>query len=174
MRAKKRHSFLAILLILGIGIPGSIGIFVAQAKAFADQTGFRNAFQAGTVTSTSAQQPPAAPSLTSTSLPLSSGISTPSGPVTLYAYIQAPSGAVASPYVILKAFSSQPRSETITIRGFINSQEFVCNGASCVLYLQGSARFDFRAYSDQGAVSEEIIASVTVTQGQNGYFVHID
>lgn len=174
MRAKKRHSFLAILLILGIGIPGSIGIFVAQAKAFADQTGFRNAFQAGTVTSTSAQQPPAAPSLTSTSLPLSSGISTPSGPVTLYAYIQAPSGALASPYVILKAFSSQPRSENITIRGFINSQEFVCNGASCVLYLQGSARFDFRAYSDQGPVSEEVIASVTVTQGQGGYFVHID
>jgi hypothetical protein len=173
MRAKKRHSFLAILLILGIGIPGSIGILVAQAKAIADQSGFASMLQAaGTATSTFTQQP--APSSTATSLPLNSGISTPSGPVTLFAYIQAPSGALASPYVILKAFSSQPRSETITIRGFINSQEFVCNGASCVLYLKESARFDFRAYSDQGTVSEEIIASVTVTQAQTGYFVHID
>lgn len=171
MRAKKRHSFLAILLILGIGIPGSIGILVAQAKAIADQSG-RVWFQAGTPSPTFTQQS-TVPSSTSTSLPLS-GISTPSGPVTLYAYIQAPSGALASPYVILKAFSSQPRSETITIRGFINSQEFVCNGASCVLYLQDSARFDFRAYSDQGTVSEEIIASVSVTKEQTGYFVHID
>ena len=174
MRAKKRHSFLPIILILAIGIPGSIGIFVAQAKAIADQSGFRDLVQAGgTPTPSSTQQFSAPLSATSTSLPLS-GLSTPSGPTILYAYIQAPSGTLTAPYVILKAFSSRPRAESITIRGFINSQEFVCPGSSCVMYLESSSRFDFRAYSDQGAVSEEVIASVSVTKTQTGYLVSID
>jgi len=174
MRAKRRQSFLAIILILGIGIPGSIGIFVAQAKAFTDQSGFRNLLQvAGTSTSTSTQQPVASLSLTSTGLPLS-GLSTPSGPSKLYAYIQAPSGTLSSPYVILKAFSTLPRSESISMRGFFNSQEFVCPNASCVMYLESSSRFDFRAYSDQGGVSDEVIASVSVTKVQDGYLVHVD
>lgn len=173
MRARKRNSFWAIILILGIGIPGSIGIFVAQVQAIAAQSGYRDLAQAGTFTATFTQPPQAPASMTSTSIPIS-GIATPTGPITLYAYIQAPSGPLSAPYVILKAFSSQPRSETITIRGFINSQEFICNGASCVLYLQDSARFDFRAYSDKGTISDEIIASVSVTKEQTGYFVRID
>jgi hypothetical protein len=175
MRAKKRHSFLAIVLILVVGIPGSIGIFVAQAKAVVDQSGIRNQQQAATATFTAAatQQPPALPSSTSTNLPLSA-IPSLSAPGVLYAYIQAPSGTLSSPYVILKAFSSRPRGEAISIRGFVNSQEFICPGASCVLYLEASSRFVFRAYSDDGRVSEEVIASVSVTQTQNGYMVTID
>lgn len=174
MRAKKRHSFLAIFLILVIGIPGSIGIFVAQAKAVADQSDLQNQLQAATPTLTSTSTPAAAfPSSTPTLVPLS-GLVTPVGPSILYAYIQAPSGPLSAPYVILKAFSAHPREENLSIRGFINSQEFVCPAASCVMYLETSSRFDFRAYSDQGGVSEEVIASVTVTQTQNGYLVTID
>jgi hypothetical protein len=43
-----------------------------------------------------------------------------------------------------------------------------------VIYLESSSRFDFRAYSDQGGVSSEIIASVSVTHGQTGYLVSVD
>jgi hypothetical protein len=173
MRAKKRHSFLAIVLILVVGIPGSIGIFVAQAKAVVDQSGIRNQQQAATVTvtTTSTQQPPAVPSSTSTNLPLSA-IPSLSAPGVLYAYIQAPSGTLSAPYVILKAFSSRPRGEAISIRGFVNAQEFICPGASCVLYLEGSSRFVFRAYSDDGRVSDEVIASVSVTPNTGRFRGH--
>jgi hypothetical protein len=174
MRARKRHSFLAILLILGLGIPGSIGIFVVQAKAFVDQSGLQNAIQgAGTFTPTSTS------TLTSTppfAAEAGSGLPTPAGALSsnLYAYIQAPRGVLSRPYVILKAFSTSPQSESISIRGFINSQEFVCSNGSCVMYLEDSSRFVFRAYSDSGAVGEEVIASVTVTRVQNGYQVSIN
>ena len=173
MRAKKRQSFLAILLILGIGIPGFIGIFAVQVKAVADQSGLAQQAATATPSPTFTQQPPSALSSTSTSLPLS-GISTPSGPATLYAYIQAPSGPLSAPYVILKAFSSRPHGESITMRGFINNSEFICPSSSCVMYLQTNSRFNFRAYSDDGAVSSEVIASVSVRQGQTGYSVTID
>lgn len=167
---------MAILLILGFGIPGSIGILAVQAKAFVDQAGYRNIAQgAGTFTPTSTLQTVAPPLFTSTSSSLS-GISTPSGLLSsgLYAYIQAPSGVLSRPYVLLRAFSASPRSETITIRGFYNSQEFICTGTSCVIYLEASSRFVFRAYSSQGAVSDEVIATVTVSQTQNGYVVNIN
>jgi hypothetical protein len=42
------------------------------------------------------------------------------------------------------------------------------------MYLESSSRFDFRAYSDRGEVSQEIIASVSVTRTQTGYLVSID
>jgi len=175
MRARKRHSFLAILLLLGIGIPGSIGIFVVQAKAVAEQSGFRNLMlQAGSATAavSATPQPPAAPSSTST-IPAISGLPILTGPSSLYAYIQAPSGPLTAPYVILKGFSTRPQGDAISIRGFINSQEFICPSSSCVVYLESSSRLIFRAYSDQGQVSEEVIASVTVTPGETGYVVSI-
>lgn len=172
MRAKKQRSFFAVLLILGIGIPGSIGIFVAQIRAVAEQAGASNVLQVAetsTPTPSSTQFPDATLSLTSTNVPLSTK------PSHIYAYVQAPSEVLAAPYVILKAFSSRPTlKEVISIRGFFNSQEFVCPNGACVMYLQGSSRFDFRAYSDQGGSSDEVIASVSVTKTQTGYFVHID
>jgi len=178
MRARKRHSILAIILMLGIGIPGSIGIFVVQAKAIAAQSGFRNAAQAdetSTPTPTSTQEFLAPLASTSTIPPLSA-LSTPSVILTssLYAYIQAPFGTLQRPYVILKAFSTTPGSDALSIRGIINSQEFVCASASCVMYLESSSRFVFRAYSERGAVSDEVIASVSVNRGQDGYTVVID
>lgn len=174
MRARKRRSFLAILLILGLGIPGSIGIFVVQAKAFVDQSALQNAIQsAGSFTPTSTSTLTSTPTFTAVA---GSGFPTPAGTLSsnLYAYIQAPSGVLTRPYVILKAFSTSPRTENITIRGYIDSQEFVCSTESCVMYLDGSARFVFRAYSDTGAVGDEVIASVTVSRVQNGYQVSIN
>ena len=171
MRARKRHSFLAVILVLGIGIPGSIGIFAVQAQAVADQFEIRNALQAvdtSTPTLTATSQP------TGTTGPVS-GLSTPPSLnlSRLFAYIQVPSGNLERPYVILRAFSSTPSSESISIRGLIDSQEFICPTDSCVMYLESSARFVFRAYSDSGEVSDEVIASVGVSRDQSGYTVAI-
>src|ERR1044071_7875362 len=178
MRAKKRHSILAILWILAIGIPGSIRIFVVQAESFAHSSESANMIQVADTlspTSTQALQTSTPLFLTSTSSPLS-GASLPSGPLSanLYAYIQAPSGPVQRPYVILRAFSTAPTAETVSIRGFINSQEFICGGPACVVYLDSSSKLVFHAFSESGAVSEDIIASVCVSRGQNGFIVTID
>lgn len=174
MRARKHRSFLAILLILGFGIPGSIGILVVQAKAFVGQAEYQSLIQgAGTFTATSSLQTATPPLLPATNPPLLATLPGTSSS-TLYAYIQAPSGVLARPYVILRAFSTSPRGETITIRGFYNSQEFICNNPSCVIYLDASSRFVFRAYSSLGTVSDELIATVTVSLRQNGYVVTVN
>jgi hypothetical protein len=173
MRARKRHSLYRFILALGIALPGLIGILVVQAKAVANQAGMVNsALQTGSP-STSTPAPPQAtptlPFLTSIGSPAVSLL--PSG---LYAFIEAPKGLVPKPYVILSAFSARPRTVSVTIRGFINSDEFVCTQIPCAVDLQTSARFVFAAYSDTGESSETVIASVSVTQETDGYLVTID
>jgi hypothetical protein len=176
MRAKKRQSLLAVILMLGIGIPGSIGIFAVQAKAVPDQPVIQEVLQAADT---------ATPTMTATLLPVASStatlrpsgdVSSPTGPgsARLYAYVQAPSGALERPYVILKAFSAPPRAVPLSIRGFVDSQEFICPSDSCVMHLDGNARFVFRAYSEDGLVSDEVISTVDVTRGQDGFFVTIN
>ena len=173
MRKKNRHSSFLILLMLGIGLPGFIGILGVQAKAVASQPDVISSILqiAGTSTPTLIQATSTLLASTSTNLPLApSGIFSPG----LQAFIQAPNGTVSRPYVILTSFSSLPRTESVTIRGFVNSQEFICTQSPCVITLQGDSRFVFRAFTDSGASSEEIIASVRVSQSQNGYLVTID
>ena len=177
MRARKRHSPYRFILALGIALPGLIGILVVQAKAVVNQAGLvKSALQTG---SPSTPTPPQAtstlPLLTSTgspvlSLPTSSSLLS-SG---LYAFIEAPKGLLPKPYVILSAFSGLPRTVSVTIRGFVNTDEFVCTQIPCAIDLQTSARFVFAAYSDTGESSETVIASVSVTQETGGYLVTID
>jgi len=62
----------------------------------------------------------------------------------------------------------------VQIRGFIDSDQFVCPDAPCVVYLKSNARIVFRAYAESGEVSDEIVASVSVTQSASGYRVSID
>ena len=177
MRAKKRHSMLAVILMLGIGIPGSIGIFAVHAKAGEIQTGLSAALQAvftSTPTWTATTQPDQ--SLTGTPDGSSALLVTPtSNPASrVYAYIQAPSGPQETPYVLLKAFTTLPTTESISmIGGLVNSREFVCSGDTCVLYLDGSSNLVFRAYTNTGATSDDVIASVNVESGTDGYTVTI-
>jgi hypothetical protein len=177
MRAKKRHSMLAVILMLGIGIPGSIGIFAVQAKAGEIQTGLSNALQAVfTSTPTGTATTPPSQFLTGTpggSSDLSiTPTSNPSSRV--HAYIQAPSGPQDKPFVILKAFTSKPTTESISmISGLVNSKQFVCPGDTCILYLEGSSNLVFRAYTDTGAASDDVIASVNVDSGPDGYIVSV-
>jgi hypothetical protein len=177
MRARKRHSLYRFILALGIALPGLIGILVVQAKAVANQAGMvKSALQTGSPSTSTPTPPQAASTLpfrTSTgsvSLPTSSSL-LPSG---LYAFIEAPKGLVPKPYVILSAFSALPRTVSVTIRGFINSDEFICTQSPCAIDLQTSSRLVFAAYSDTGESSETVIASVSVTQETGGYLVTID
>ncbi len=92
----------------------------------------------------------------------------------VYAYVQAPSGALEKPYVILKAFTATPTANSISmISGLVNSKQFVCPGDTCILYLEGSSNLVFRAYTDSGASSDDVIASINVNSGPDGYTVSV-
>jgi len=164
-------------LILGMILPGLIGIFAVQAKAIEDQT--NNALlslQSGsTPTATTTLTNTPALSVTSTEL----SFTNPSLPLAgsklvLYAFIQAPRGTVKRPYVILTAFASIPRTGSVEIRGFVNSQEFICTESPCAIFLQAGSRLIFRAYANTGESSDEVVASVSVIQNLDGYRVTID
>ena len=177
MRKRKHQSLFLVLLILGIGLPGLVGIFAVQAQVSDGQSDLLDSvFQIGTsptpspiLTSTPLpSQTPAGSPLTNATLPF--GIS----PVDIFAFIQAPNGYVERPYVILTAFASIARSESVVIRGFINSQEIICTQAPCIVYLDGGARIIFRAFTSTGESSEEVISSVSVVNDSQGYLVTID
>jgi hypothetical protein len=177
MHQRRRHSFFIIGLLLGIGIPGLIGILVVQASTITGpMIDSALAFQVDSTPSST---------LTLTTIPLASSTST-GFPLTstpavqtiyseqLYAFIQAPRGAVPQPYVLLTAFGSASRTRDVVINGYVNSEEFVCNEFPCVVYLKMSSRFVFRAYSNTGQASDEVIASVSINPAQGGYLVSID
>src|SRR6266540_2950270 len=151
----------------------NIGCSSQSCRSPVGKLEIRFADDSSTVTASPPQATPTLPFLTSTgspSLPTSSS-QLSSG---LYAFIEAPKGLVPKPYVILSAFSSLPRSVSVTIRGFVNSDEFICTQSPCAIDLQTSSRFVFAAYSDTGQSSETVIASVSVTQETGGYLVTID
>ena len=176
MRARKRRSPYRFILALGIALPGLIGILIAEAKAVVVPPSVdQPALQTGP-TSTETPTPPATlsfPTGTGTgvvSLPTSSSVL----PTGLYAFIEAPKGLVPKPYVILSAFSGLPRTVSVTIRGYVNSDQFICTQSPCQIDLQTSSRFVFAAYAASGESSETVFASVSVTQETAGYLVTID
>ena len=176
MKKRTGQSLFLVLLILGIGLPGVFGIFAVQAQVAGGQSDslINFALQSGSTPS---------PTLTSTPLPsqtpagsaLSSSVS-PFGvsPLDIFAFIQAPNGLVERPYIILTAFASIARSESVIIRGYINNQEIICTDSPCIVYLDGSARIIFRAFVSTGESSEEVISSVSVVNDSQGYLVTID
>lgn len=178
MQTRKRPSHLRMIIALGIALPSFIGLLAVQSKAVVSETDVRQpGLQidgSSTVTATLRQTTSTLPA-TSTSLP-ENGLPTSSSlfPSSLYAFIQVPSGTVPEPYVILTAFSSLPRTVSVTIRGFVNSLEFICTQSPCVIDLETSSRLVFAAYAESGESSETVIASVSVTQVIDGYLVTID
>jgi len=157
-----------------MGFYGFIGIMADRAQVITPTGANNTYFQVETPTAPALS--PATPTLltaTPSAIPPTeilqlSGAFSPG----LYAIIQAPNGYVSSPYVILSAFSSVPQS--LTIRGIVNSRDFICTQSPCMITLQSSARFVFRAYDESGNASEEVIATVNVTQDQSGYLVTIN
>jgi hypothetical protein len=176
MRTSKRHSFHRIMLALGIAFPGLIGILVARAESVTVERGMlQPALQAtSTVTSTPTltATPPFQTSTESPTFSLPTSVNVlPSG---LYTFIEAPIGPVLQAYVILSAFSALPTQVSIVIRGFINSDEFICTASPCAINLPTSSRLVFAAYADSGESSETVIATVSVTRTDNGFLVTID
>jgi len=172
MHRKRRQSLYLILLILGLGLPGLLGIFAVEAQVADGHSDFLlKAFQGGS-TSTPTSMPTGTPfpSQTPTGLPPISLAS--AGKV--YAFIQSPTGYVESPFVILTAFGSVARGEAVILRGYLDSKEFICTDVPCAVHLEGNARVIFRAFTSSGISSEEIIASVSVANDTQGYLVTID
>src|SRR5678816_1977513 len=150
MRRRQRNSFVRTLTLIGLVLPGLIGIFVVQAKAVQNQILKTQLVLQGGPTSTSTlsstSTPP--PLQTSTNPALNNPAALfAASQLDLFAFIQAPIGTVPRPYVTLFAFGSVPQSASIVIRGFINSDEFICPQSPCQVFLQGSSRLVFRAYA---------------------------
>jgi len=151
------------------------GIFSVQAQISDGESElFKPVFQNGSTSS---------PTFTATSLPsqtpvgslLSNSVSPVVSSLDIFAFIQAPNGYVENPYVILTAFASIARAESVIIRGYVDSTEFICAESPCAVYLEnGGARIIFRAFTSTGESSEEVISSVSVTNDAQGYLVTID
>ena len=172
MRRRTRQSLFAVLLVLGMGLPGLMGIFAVRAQIDGTQSISPIQFLQSGFTSTPSPRPTGTPlpSRTPDGQASTSLLSSKS----VYAFIQAPSGHVKSPFVILTAFGSIARGEDIVIRGYIDSKEFICTQSPCSVSLDGSARIIFRAFTGTGVSSEEVISSVNVTSDSQGYLVSID
>ncbi|MDQ2693091.1 MAG: hypothetical protein M3Y68_13720 [Chloroflexota bacterium] len=179
MQPGRRRSLHRSILALGIALPGLIGILGVRAGAIASAPDPGQIALQTAAPGTDTPGPPAAtaspPFQDSTatpqiSLPTSSSV-LPSG---LYTFIEAPIGPVSQPYVILSAFSSLPSSVSVSIRGFVNTDEFICTQSPCAINLQTSSRLVFAAYAESGESSETVIASVSVTQTDAGYIVTIE
>jgi len=172
---KKSSNFrLLTLLILGIAFRGLLGIISAQAAGDPSASIWLALQGVGTPTMTPSQNAAAFPSVTSTITPNPGLLFPVSAKTEVYAYVQAPVGPVSHPYVILTSFASIARTESVILRGFINSQEFICTDSPCAIDLEGSSRLVFRAYTSDGESSEEVIASVSVNSDPQGYLVTID
>jgi hypothetical protein len=91
----------------------------------------------------------------------------------LLAFVHAPTGVVAQPYVILTAFVATP-GLSVEVRGFENLREFVCTGFPCALPLAGDSTVRVTAYNADGDASPEVIARVRVESTADGYLVFID
>lgn len=91
----------------------------------------------------------------------------------LYAFIQAPDGPVAMPFITLVAFQSVP-DISIEIRGTLDARGFVCEGSPCSVPVPTSSIIIFRAFSSTGATSDEITATVRVELRTDGYYVFLD
>jgi len=177
MPTSKRRSSHRILFALGIALPGLMGILAVQAQAVMNKTGMAEAASQAQSTSTVTPVLPITatpPFQTSTELPpesLPTSLNVlPSG---LYAFIEAPISPVPQPYVILNAFSALPSQVSVTIQGFVNTQEFICTASPCAIDLETSSRLVFTAHASSGESSETVIASVSVTRTDNGYLVVI-
>ena len=97
----------------------------------------------------------------------------PPPPSELYAFIQAPDGPVAQPFVTLIGFQDVPDA-SIEIRGTVNSNGFICRGSPCAVPVQTSSIITFRAVSSVGSTSEDVTATVRVEPSSDGYYIYLD
>jgi hypothetical protein len=92
----------------------------------------------------------------------------------LFAFIEAPQGALALPYVNLTAFQAGTYSTALTISGTVNTTSFTCPGSPCTIPLQlGESRFAFHAQT-ASITGETIYATVLAELKGDGYHVTVE
>jgi predicted secreted protein len=160
----------------GIALSGIGGILNVPAQGFSGQAGaVPQAQQPATPSSTASPSPTSTLSPASTEAfvaPAARGTEVFSASV--YAFIQAPSGPVQSPYVTVSGFQARTFAPTTQIVGTLNTADFTCPGSPCTLPLQaGESRIAFRAILADGQASATVFARVFVSQEADGYHVII-
>ena len=175
MQKKNSNARLLSILILGIAFRGLLGIFSVQAAG--DPLGLMwPLLQSGSTPSvtTTPTNPPLLSSTSTVSSVINPSALVASPAKEVYAFVQAPVGHVSRPYVVLTAFASIARAESVFLRGYVNSLEFICTETPCAVDLDGSSRLVFRAFTGSGEASDEVIASISVSSEPQGYLVSID
>ncbi len=110
---------------------------------------------------------------TNTATPLAP-VPTEAPNASLFAFLEAPPGAVSLPYVVITAFQAGTYGADISIHGTLNNTEFICGGSPCTIPLQlGESRFSFWAQSATGLIGETIYATVFAELGSDGYHVTV-
>lgn len=95
----------------------------------------------------------------------------PSSQVTLYAFVDSPSGILNNPYVILSAFANLPEGIPLQIRGVINENlEFECTATPCKLLLTNDSVLRYYAFTDLGHKSQEYSATVRIQNPSVGQY----
>ncbi len=162
------YSCVAVLAIAFFGFSRILPVAAGRTSSGAPQP-LAAIAQAASPTGT----PLASSTATPTLLPL---ISFPTESVggSLFAFIEAPSGAVTQPYVVISAFQATTFSPAVTISGTMEATEFICPGSPCTIPVQlGQTRFVFHAQTPSGQISPTIYATVVAEQRPDGYYVTI-
>jgi hypothetical protein len=129
---------------------------------------FSVAAQAASPTSTPAVQATATPTLL---LP----VAPQGGSSVVYAFIEAPRGALPYPYVVLSGFHSGSFASDLQIVGTLNVTDFTCPGSPCVVPLElGESRIVFKSVLGTGESSDSVFALVWAEQQADGYHVKIE
>lgn len=92
----------------------------------------------------------------------------------LYVFINAPSGPVSEPYVILSAYRSVPSINPLQITGRINNIEFICPGTPCRLTVMPNARITFQAQGPLNETSNQVQATVRIEAREDGFYVFLE
>jgi len=91
----------------------------------------------------------------------------------LEAFIQVPPGVVTEPYIVLDAIELGVDPGVLTIDGAFSDKKFLCENVPCMVPFSQSDNISFRAYSDSGLSSEDVLAVVVVEEMEGGYLVRL-
>ena len=160
------------VLLLGLMLSGFARLLPIPA-AFSAAAPEPVVQQAGTLPPTAT--PSVTPTATSTATPLVS-FPTQVASTTLFAFIEAPEGAVNLPYVTISGFQTGTFAPDVRISGTLNATTFICPGAPCTVPLQlGESRFTFRAQTADGRLTSDLVYATVLAELRNdGYHVTIE
>ena len=90
------------------------------------------------------------------------------------AFIRVPAGLVPTPYVILSGYQAiTGDSGEVSLMGSVGTRKFFCPSSPCALDFPETGVITFHAQNAKGDVSEELTASIFVTQLVDGYSITV-